>query len=189
MNIAQWRTGLRTWFTNFLVVDSWDLRNPTEYAKTNAFISPLQNLTFINGETDFCVANQDIYITTRYRGDTKYDQLPLGSLEQLYSAVAQRLVLTFTDIAPLRALELVAVPECISVVEYGDDMADWLVTLMFSVNISWVPDKTPLPGDPASPVENINAVNISLFREKINSDNHLDPATRDKYGQITITRP
>lgn len=186
MNISQWRSGLKTWLTQNLVVDSWELRNPTEYGTTNGFISPLQGLVYVDDQTGTCTANQDIYLTSRYSGDILYADLPLGNLEQLYTMVARKLVTGYGDIAPLLALEMLSVADCISIAEYGDDIADWLVTLTFSMNISWIPTKTPLPGEIAQPVPGINRIKIGLFAEELSSTNHLDPTTRDKVGEIPV---
>lgn len=188
MNVTQWRSGLQSWLSTFLLVDSWELRNPTQYGTINAFISPLQAVSFLSEGVDRCTANQDLYLTSRYSGDTLYKDLPLGTLEQLYTTISRRFVLTWGDIAPILDLQIVPVTNCITVEEYGDDPGDWLVTLIFSLQITWQPTITPLPGDGALPVVDIRQINNGLFRQLISSNDPLDPNTRDKFGQTIIER-
>lgn len=187
MNINIWRPGLKAWLSQYVIVSSWDVRNPTEYNTTNGFIAPLQGLTFTDGATDQCVANQDIYLTSRHRGDLKYDELPLGDLEQLYSMVAQRLTTTYADIAPLQALEVIPVADCINVQEYGDDLGDWLVTLTFSLVLTWVPTSTALPGDlTVDPIVALKQIDVGLFKADLDAIDLNDPLTRNKYGEMPV---
>lgn len=187
MLISQWRSGLRAWLNQYLVIATWELRNPTEYNSTNGFLPPLQSIVSNSDALGTCSANQDIYLTTRFRGDVKYDQLPLGQLEQLYAMVGRGLIAGYAGIAPLADFDLLPVVDSIQIVEYGDDLGDWLVTLVFSMQILWVPTITLLPGATVSPLILPNRIDIGLFTEKLYSTNHLDPVTRSKVGDLTVT--
>jgi hypothetical protein len=92
----------------------------------------------------------------------------------------------YTSLAPLLSFDILPVQDNIQVIEYGDGMADWLVTMVFSCRISWIVDSTPLPGDVLVPPTVITKVSAGLFTEKLTSKDHLNPATRDKYGTLVI---
>jgi hypothetical protein len=186
MQIDQWRTGLQQWLSTFLVVDSWDLKNPTEYQKTNGFIPPLQNISFNKDDIGSATANQDFYLTTRYSGEIKYNSLPLGKLEQLYTSICRRLTLTYANIAPLTDLRLLTVGDGIQIQEYGDGLADWLITMVFSVDLTWIHTPTALPGDilNTQPLE-LKRIDIGLFTELMTSD-RTDPTQRSKVGDLPV---
>jgi hypothetical protein len=79
------------------------------------------------------------------------------------------------------------VNECILVQEYGDELADWLVTLSFSCKLSWVPETAALPGGSILPI-NLSSINVALYTEETSSNDHLDPSTRNKVGDIQINQ-
>lgn len=189
MLISQWRTGLKAWLLKYLTIDTWELRNPIDYNRTNGFIPPLQGIICKDDSLGTCMANQDIYLTTRYRGDLKYDQLPLGQLEQLYSTIGARLSSTYASIAPLIDFELLSVPECIQVTEYGDDLADWLITLVFSANITWLPTATALPGDVQGKAIIPTRIDIGLFTMCPSSSDISNPVNRNKVGTLITKMP
>jgi hypothetical protein len=192
MNINLWRSGLRAWLSTKVLVDTWDLRNPIVYATTNGFIPPLQSISFANDQVGEATAIQDFYLTSRYSAETKYNDLPIGQLEQTYITITRRLSLEYLSIAGLTQLDMITVADAIQVIEYGDGHADWLVTLVFSCRIGWVVVPTALPGDivlpggiipPPTPIDRIVT---GLFTEKLRSTDHRDPATRDKFGTLVI---
>jgi hypothetical protein len=193
MDIGLWRSGLATWLDSKMVVDSWELRNPTEYGKLNAFIPPLQSINFNDDEVGRAFAVQDFYLTYRYRGDILYVDLPLGVLEQRYVTLCRRLVREFKAIAPIESLELLPAKDAIQVSEYGDSKADWLITMVISAQISWVPSPTQLPAEvisdpiPEPPII-IQTITQGLYAEKLTSTDHLEPTTRDKYGELQLQR-
>lgn len=188
MLTSAWRFGLQRWLNKYLVIDTWELRNPTEYNKTNGFIPPLQNVHNNTDQIGSCTANQDIYITTRYRGDLLYDQLPLGQLEQAYTMVGHNFIKSYADIAPLLDFQMIPVADCIQVNEYGDNLGDWLVTMVFSMNITWLPTLTYLPGDTTTAKIEPVRIDIGLFTEKVGSKDHRLPANRDKFGTEQVTK-
>lgn len=186
MLISEWRSGLRAWLNKYILVDSWELRNPTEYNKVNAFLPPLQNIIHNSDQVGSCNANQDIYLTVRYRGDLKYDELPLGDIEQLYSMVAVGLNRGYADIAPLLDFDLLPVPDSVQVQEYGDGLADWLVTLVFTMNISWLATKTPLPGEIVDPRLPLREINAELFTTYVQTPDMSNPLTRSRVGTVKV---
>lgn len=189
MLLNLWRSGLRSWLASKLLVDSWELRNPTVYGTLNAFIPPLRMIEFPNNDDRIALAIQDFYITSRYRGDAAYDTLPLGILEQLHANIQYRLSLEYGSIAPLVSLEVSKVENPVQVMEYGDGLADWLVTLEFSFGITWVFTPTPLPGDTVLPIPNITSVTTGLYTEHLASPSHTDPTQRDKVGDLITRQP
>ena len=188
MLISLWRTNLKIWLTRYLVIDTWELRNPTEYNKTNGFLPPLQSIHNLTDAIGTCTANQDIYLTTRFRGDILYDQLPLGRLEQLYSMVGLSLIREYAGIAPLLDFQMVPVTDSIQVIEYGDNLGDWLVTLVFSMDISWIPTVTLLPGDDRLIKTAIDRIDIGLFTANIFSKDAQGKDKIDKVGTIPVKR-
>ena len=193
MDINLWRSGLKTWLNSKLLVDTWELRNPYAYGTVNAFLPPLQNLTFMDGMVGEATAIQDVYLTSKYPGETKYDQLPVGTLEQKYVSIQKKLATEYTTICPLTALEMLTVPDAIQVSEDGEGMADWLVTLVLSCKITWVPSDTLLPGENPVIVNPITSLNIGLFKGLLAYTNpqapeyekdFRDPLRRDKVGNI-----
>jgi hypothetical protein len=187
MNINLWRTGLKVWLSTYVLIDSWQLRNPVVYNKTNGFIPPLSAIRYDDGNTDVATCVSDFYLTTRYPSSLLYDQLPLANWEQLYVSIAMRLKLEYASIAPLLGIEVSAVNECIQVQEYGDEIADWLVTMVFSCKLTWSPDITTLPGGNPTPV-NLVSVTSALYTEQSSSDDHRNPLTRDKVGDIVVKK-
>jgi hypothetical protein len=186
MDLREWRSGFKTWVQQLMVVDSWELRNPTIYGKLNAYLPPLQALDYSTDDLGTCSAIQDLYLTLRYRGDARYEELPLGSLEQLHLMLTRRLVTTWQDIADLSDLVPLAVNEALRVEEYGDgEEADWLVTLVFSMRLIWFATPSPLPGDSAEPAIDVKQIEVGLFTERLEPKDHSDPTRRDKYGQVT----
>ena len=190
MNINLWRKGIHKWLDSYLLVDSWELRNPTSYEKVNAFIPPLQAISFQNNQIEQVSATQDFYLTIRYRGEYTYDSLPIGKYEQLYTDIVRRLQLNYKSIADLLDLQVLTVDNPIQVSEYGDDSTgDWLVVLVFKMGIVWLPEPTLLPGD--LPVVLLQPVklDVGLFTEHLRSTDHLDASQRDKFGKMSITAP
>lgn len=197
MNIGLWRQGLKSWLNAKILVDTWELRNPIVYGTTNAFLPPLMNVSYLDGDVGEANALQDIYLTSKYNGDTKYDLLPIGQLEQTYITLQRKLVLEYASIAPLTRLEVITVPDCIQVIEDGRELADWLVTLVLSCKISWIPSPTLLPGETGTALPLLTTVKTGLFSGKLAPTNKLvpnyatdfkNPVRRDKVGDI-ITRP
>lgn len=197
MNIGLWRQGLRAWLNTNMLVDTWELRNPIAYGKTNAFLPPLMNVSFLDGDVGEANAVQDIYLTSKYNGDIKYDLLPIGQLEQTYITLQRKLALEYTSIAPLTQLDIITVPDSIQVVEDGQELADWLVTLVLSCKISWIPSPTLLPGETVTVLPNLTTVKTGLFTSKLTPTDQGVPdyqadfkntTRRDKVGDI-ITRP
>lgn len=178
-----------------MLVDTWELRNPVVYGTLNAFLPPLQNLTFMDGMVGEATAVQDIYLTSKYSGDTKYDQLPVGTLEQTYSTIQRKLSLEYTSICPLTEFEMLSVPDAIQVSEDGEGMADWLVTLVFSCKITWIPSVTLLPGDDTAPLPSMDKIRIGLFAGLLAPSNKdvpnpdvdfRNPLRRDKFGEVLV---
>lgn len=197
MNIGLWRQGLKVWLNSKMLVDTWELRNPIVYGTTNAFLPPLMNVSYIDGDIGEANAVQDIYLTSKYNGDIKYDLLPIGQLEQTYITLQRKLTLEYQSIAPLTRIEVITVPDCIQVIEDGQELADWLVTLILSCKISWVVSPTLLPGDISTPVPVLTTVKTGLFTSKLAPTNlvlpnypadFVNPVRRDKVGNI-ITKP
>lgn len=186
MIISLWRSGLKSWLSSKMLVDTWDLRNPIVYGTINGFIPPLQSILFDNGAAGEATALQDFYLTSRYSADTKYADLPIGSLEQTYTTICRRLSMEYVNLAPLLTFDILPVQDNIQVIEYGDGLADWLVTLVFSCRISWVVEAVPLPGDIITPAKPIDRIVTGLFAEKLRSIDHLNPNTRDKFGSLVI---
>lgn len=196
MNTSLWRQGLKAWLTSKMVVDTWELRNPIVYGTTNAFLPPLMNVSYLDGDVGEANAVQDIYLTSKYNGDIKYDQLPIGQLEQTYITLQRKLVLEYASIAPLTQLEVITVPDCIQVIEDGQELADWLVTLVLSCKISWIPSVTLLPGEVPVVVTPLTRVKTGLFTGKLVATtpevpdypaDFKNPTRRDKVGDITTT--
>jgi hypothetical protein len=197
MNIGLWRQGLKQWLSTKLLVDTWELRNPLKYNTINGFIPPLTSVAYVDGSSGEATGIQDFYLSSKYSGDTKYDALPIGQLEQTYVTIQRRLSLDYPTIAPLSNLEILLVPDCIQVAEDGEGMADWLVTLIFSCNIAWVVSPTLLPGDEDKPLPVIHEVNTGLFTGMVKPSNplvpnyqqdFLDPARRNKVGNIKVIK-
>lgn len=197
MDIGLWRQGLKQWLNAKVLVDTWELRNPLKYNTINGFLPPLAEVSFLDGSVGEANAVQDIYLTSKYTGDLKYDQLPIGQLEQTYITIQRRLTREFGAIAPLTQMEVVTVPNCIQVSEDGVEMADWLVTLMFSCRISWVVSPTLLPGDIPTPLPIIREINTGLFTGLVKPSNtqvpdpaadFINPARRNKVGDIKVKR-
>lgn len=186
MNISAWRSGLRSWLTTKMLVSTWDLRNPTVYGSINGFIPPLQSILFDNSAAGEATALQDFYLTSRYPAETKYADLPLGNLEQTYTTICRRLSQEYGSLAPLLTFDILPVADNIQVIEYGEGLADWLVTMVFSCRLAWGVDETPLPGDIVVPPTQVTKIVTGLFAEKLKSTNHLDPLTRDKFGTLVI---
>lgn len=198
MNIALWRQGLKAWLNGKMLVDTWELRNPLVYNTINAFLPPLTDISFLDGAVGEANAVQDIYLTSKYDGVTRYTDLPIGELEQRYITIQRKLVLEYASIAPLTQLEVITVPDAIQVIEDGEGLADWLVTLVFSVRVSWIPEPTLLPGEVDKPVTGIKTLNTGLFTSKLKPSNpevpdHVsdfkNPTRRSKVGDIKVTRP
>jgi hypothetical protein len=187
MNISLWRTNLKTWLSTYVLIDSWELRNPVVYNTTNGFIPPLSAITFDDGSTEIASAVSDFYLTTRYPSSLKYDQLPLATLEQLYTSIVLRLNAEYSGIAPLMEFSMSPINECIQVQEYGDDVADWLITMVFSCKLFWTPDITALPGGNPTPISLVS-ITSGLFTEQLSSTDHRNPLTRDKVGNIVVTK-
>ena len=188
MNIQTWRSGLRSWLTAKMLVNTWDLRNPLVYSTINGFIPPLQSLVYVNDSVGSVVALQDFYLTSRYPATIKYADLPLGQLEQTYVTIARRLSLEYLSLAALTDFDMLPVPDSIQVIEYGDGLADWLVTLVFSCRLTWIVSPTLLPGDVITPLPTINKLVTGLFTEALTSTDHLNPLTRDKFGTLVVKR-
>lgn len=193
MNIGLWRQGLKAWLNSKMLIDTWELRNPITYNTTNAFLPPLMNISYLDGDIGEANGVQDIYLTSKYNGDTKYDQLPIGQLEQTYITLQRKLSTEYTSIAPLTQLDIITVPDSIQVIEDGQELADWLVTLVISCKISWVVSPTLLPGELPPTVNNLT-LNTGLFTSKLAPTNlalpnydedFRNPARRDKVGNIT----
>jgi hypothetical protein len=196
MNLALWRQGLKAWLNGKMLVNTWELRNPVVYNTINAFLPPLMNISFLDGAVGEANAIQDIYLTSKYDGVTKYADLPIGELEQQYITIQRKMVLEFSSIAPLTQLEVITIPDAIQVIEDGEGLADWLVTMVFSVKISWIPAPTLLPGEVDKPITGINTITTGLFTSRLKPSNvdvpdyvtdFKNPARRSKVGDIKVT--
>lgn len=194
MNIGLWRQGLKAWLNSKMLIDTWELRNPIVYDTTNAFLPPLMNISYLDGDIGEANGVQDIYLTSKYNGDTQYDRLPIGQLEQTYITLQRKLSTEYTSIAPLTQLDIITVPDSIQVIEDGQELADWLVTLVISCKISWVVSPTLLPGELPPPTVDNLTLNTGLFTSKLEPTNLVlpnydedfrNPARRDKVGNIT----
>lgn len=193
MNIGLWRQGLKTWLNVNMLVDTWELRNPIVYNTINAFLPPLMNISYLDGDVGEANGVQDIYLTSKYDGVLKYDSLPIGQLEQTYITLQRKLALEYTSIAPLTQLDIITVPDSIQVMEDGQDYADWLVTIVLSMRISWVPTPTLLPGETPKVYTPVTQVNTGLFTGILTPSDPLlpnpeadfrNPSRRDKVGDI-----
>lgn len=173
MNIGLWRQGLKSWLNTKMLIDTWELRNPITYGTTNAFLPPLSSISYLDGDVGEANAVQDIYLTSKYNGSIPYDQLPIGQLEQTYITLQRQLVVQYRSIAPLTRVEVLTVNDCIQVQEDGQELADWLVTLVVSCSISWVVEPTALPGETATVTPPVVQVRNGLFTAK------LQPVTKD----------
>lgn len=188
MTLSQWRSGLTAWLNNQIVIDTWELRNPLVYGTNNGFIAPLQGLTYLDDTQGTAQATQDIYITSLYSEDTLYHQLPLGSIEQEYLMLCRKLSLQYREVADLQELQVIPVEDAIQVTEYGDNLADWLITRVLSLRLTWIPVVTPLPGEiPLNDPPVITSITNGLYNERLISTSHTDPLTRDKFGEVVVT--
>lgn len=191
MRISTWRPSLRRWLEKIIKVSSYDLRQPTEYGEWICHIPPLANIAVVEGISYKAMAVQDIYFTIRYRADSRYIDLPLNNVEGLLMSLQLKALGEWEDIATLSDLRVLNVNDPVRVSEYGDGMADWLVTMVLSLELNWIPELEPELGTPELPT--ITRIDTGLYTEHLAPlpplldlpDSHLDPRNRDKYGQMS----
>lgn len=185
MNISLWRSGLRSWITANIPVDTWDLRNPVTYNTWNVFTPPLRSIIHNSDQLGTVEAEQDIYLTIRYTGETRYQDLPIGNLEQLYVTVLYKLQHEWASIAPLLEFQTLSLVDGIHIQEYGDELADWLVTLAFSVKLAWVAEPTLIPGGTPPLTPNTGKLDITGGLFTVLSSTNVPPGNpKDRVGDI-----
>jgi hypothetical protein len=118
-------------------IDSFDLRNPLDYEELVCFLPPLASVVVGDDSSLTSSAFQDIFLTVRYPANVKYQELPLDKLEGTLISLQLRLLKQWVEIAPLIDLNVLSLDQPIKVVEFGDSMADWLVTLNVRVEIAF----------------------------------------------------
>lgn len=192
MLISLWRPRLQSMLAALLPRVSFDLRQPIDYGEWVCYLPPLANINYNVNASDTALAVQDIVLTIRYRADTKYSDLPLNRMEALAIAIQTRLAREYGDLGDLVKLDVLSLPAPITVSEYGDGLADWLVQLAFAVEIGWNPEieQGLFPARPPLPA--ITSIESGLYTERFQADprtpqppeRQLNPLTRSKYGEI-----
>lgn len=190
MIISLWRKGLKVWLNKVFKIASFDLRQPIEYGEWVCFLPPLANLSIRDGDSPNAVAIQDIHLSVRYRADTRYIDLPLEDIEGVVVSFQLRLLNEYQSIAPLSSLIVLQIADTIKVSEYGDGMADWLVSMVFAVELTWVPELEPVLAPP--PAQPITSIVNGLFVTHLTPlaplltppESFTDIRNRDKFGEI-----
>ena len=195
MRISTWRPGMIIWLNHRILINTWELRNPEVVGETAGFLPPLRLIKHYIGESGQAEAEatQEIYITTRYSRDFKYSELPLPQIEGVYSSLCQDLLKDHQSIVP--GLDLTINPSAhhmvlvdpIQVQEYGDDLADWLVTMVFYVILKWMPEVEPNQGFGYT-ANNINKISLGIYRAKVAKPSDLTFNPRVLDAKIKIPR-
>ncbi len=173
MKLSTWRPAIIAWLNQRVNIQTWELRNPLDVGETAGFLPPLKyikhSVTEAGKEAE---ATQEIYITTRYSRDLKYAQLPLGLIEGVYSSICQDLlddgqgIVDGLDILINPGAHHMVLTDPIQIQESGDDIADWLITMVFYVTIKWIPE-VESDMDFGFPGYNINQINFGIYRAKL----------------------
>lgn len=122
---------------------------------------------------------QDIIVLRRYPKSLAYKDLPIGALEGLQASLAVRLATQYEDIADLRRLEVLTVPDPVSAEEMGDRLGDWIVRLHWAFSLTWDAEVEDEPlGDPFT----ITGINADLWREYIDESDSILDTTLDITG-------
>jgi hypothetical protein len=177
MKISTWRSGLVNWLSTKITIDSWDLHEPLYPGITHAFLPPLRSFMLkVVGNNDIIAeAVQEIWLTTMYPRELKYQQLPLNTIEGAYSSLCQKILMEHTKIANIIDLDIGHTQHInqqpIQVIEYGDDQADWLIRLCIVAAIKWTPELEDDADNPDYPVLSITA---NVYRSYIPSDDFSD---------------
>lgn len=190
MKLSQWRPGLKSWLSSKVDIESYDLRQPTEYGKFICFIPPLNAVSLGDTSTRIGTAIQQVYLTIRYRGDIRYVDLPLASIEGMLLSLQLLAIRDYTSIAPVTTVNVLSVAEPIKVSEYGDGLADWLVVTQLDLEIVFVaePEDTLAPSVSSTNVR----VEAGLFTEHLTPvppnllppESHKDVTNRDRYTTL-----
>lgn len=171
MRLSTWRSAIINWIANKVTINTYELRIPEVVGETAGFFPPLRNIKHFDGGEDgtpTAQATQEIYITTRFSRDLQYSELPLQTVEGIYSSLCQDLLKDAQAIAGLLDLWVNPSEQPIQVSEVGDDYGDWLITMAIYVVIKWQPEPEPGFGFPGYLV---NKINLALYRANIGDFN------------------
>lgn len=190
MRLSTWRPSIKSWLSRKLRITSFDLKQPTDYENIICFLPPLSNITITEGSYDVGTAVQEVYLTIRYLGDLKYVDLPLAEAEGLIVSLQLLLATGFSNIADLKQLTLLDIEEPIKVSEYGDGMADWLMTLRVAMQIVFIAEPEGALDYPNS--DTVVKLSANLYTEHLEPkppylappDSHKDVTNRDNFGTI-----
>lgn len=170
MKLSTWRPKLMLWLSKNIVVDSWALDRPETVATTMGFLPPLRDVSYRMESFKECqmTATQDFYVLKRLPADYTYRELPLATLEGLYTTLAIRLVQGHTNIDPdVLELEYNPVDQPIKVSELGEDEGDWLaeVRWAFTVTLSAEPEE----GGMLKPFS-VNQLTLNTYKDGFEDD-------------------
>lgn len=161
MKISQWRNDFLDWLGSKVVINSFYLEVPENVGDTNAFLTPLRNIkNYLSDDGQHCTATQDVYLATRYSRDLAYYELPISTIEGLYSTVAHALLAEYQDINE-DILEIILNPseDSIEIGEYGDESGDWIVKLKWIITVRFI-------YEPETPRDFlITKINLGLYRQ------------------------
>jgi hypothetical protein len=180
MKLSTWRPGLMSFFAGQFQIDSYELREPVTVGETCFFAPPLRNIHHFQADgTNRATAIQDVFISTRYARSLKYSQLPIATVEGIYSTVSQKILRVAEDIAAIINLDLTTPDYPIQVSETGDGLnklGDWLITQHYSIKIFWQPEP-----EAADPDRFIHHINLGIYRAY---QDNFDDKTKDFQASI-----
>lgn len=157
MKISEWRAKFKAYVNKYITnIGAWETERPQAITEVTAFMPPLANIHYyLNQGIVVGTGMQSLGIVYRLPKTYKFDSLPLNQYEGVHANFAIHLVQEYRAIADLLNLQLIA-GQPISVTEMGDAKGDWVITILWQMNITWFAElETPVL--PAYDIKEIGA--------------------------------
>ena len=176
MKISEWRAKFRAFVLRYITnIGAWETERPQAITEVTAFMPPLSNIHYyLNQGLVMGTGQQSFAVVYRLPKTYKFDELPLSQYEGVHANFAIHLVQEYRDIADLLNLQLIA-GQPLAVNEMGDAKSDWIITILWQMNISWYAEVEI----PILPVYSITEVNARIRRGQ----------TGNKGDVVTVTTP
>lgn len=140
MKASEIRTSLQQWLDGQLTVDSWVLDMPIHLGDTTATISPV--LKFEVDDNNIASVRYELYYNIRLP-NTSSNSLPIGLYEGVLSTITLKLNKRYQEIHPdvidvsVNSREIgSSTPQPITVVEDNDGLGQWVLTIVWSINMT-----------------------------------------------------
>lgn len=161
MKISTWRNAFKLFVARLIPeIDAWEAEKPSNTAQVTAFMPPLTNIRYYlaNGLV-YGNAIQAFGVVYRLPKSYKYNDLPIQSYEAVHANFSIHLATEWREIAELTELQLMSVNP-IQVQEMGDTRGDWIISIIWQANITWIAELEI----PVLPAYDIREVNVAIHR-------------------------